>query len=168
MSNVNGGTITVRVSGQDVGLSDLLARLNTQMNAGMGTIRNYNTTLQALDPTTKALQADQLRFAQSMAAVAAKSGDTAGGIRILGQALGQVNTQTTAAQQALGQMQGLLNTQSAAADKAKFSFGGVAQGLQTLIGGYLVATRVIGEFGKIIGEGNELEKTLTTFRVLSG
>lgn len=168
MSNVNGGTITVRVAGQDVGLTDLLARLNTQMNSSMGTIRNYNTTLQALDPTTKALQAEQVRFAQSMASVAAKSGDTAGAIRILGTTLQGVNTQTVAAQQGMSQLQGLLNAQDAAAKKASFSFAGLAQGIQTLVGGYLIASRVIREFAQIVGEGNELEKTLTTFRVLSG
>jgi len=168
MSNVTGGTITVRVSGQDVGLSDLLARLNTQMNSGLGAIRNYNTTLESLNPTTKAVQAEQVRFAQAMAAVAAKSGDTAGAIGILGTALTQVNTQTVAAQQGLGQMQNLLNNQAAAAEKASFSFKGVAQGLTTLIGGYVVASRVVREFGEVIGTGNELEKTLTTFRVLSG
>lgn len=168
MSNINAGTVTVRVEGKDIGLSDLLTRLSSQMNNGIGAIRNYNTTLAALDPTTRGIQAEQLRFAQSLAAVAAKSGDTASGIRILGQALGQVNTQTTAAQQALGQMQGLLNQQAAASQKARFSFDGLYQGIQTVVGGYQILSRVVGDVAQVIGEGNQLEKTLTTFRVLSG
>ena len=68
----------------------------------------------------------------------------------------------------MNQLQTSINSSAAAAQKQSFSFQGVAQGLQTLVGGYLVATRVIGAFGQVINQGNELEKTLITFRVLSG
>lgn len=168
MSNVNGGTITVRVEGRDVGLSDLLQRINTQMAASGQNARNYATQMAQIDPILKRTDTELARYAQSLAAVAKAQGDTAGSQRILAQGLSQLTPNTTSANQVMLQLQNSLNAQDVAAKKAGFSFGGLAQGLQTLVGGYLVATRVIQGFGEVIAQGNELEKTLTTFRVLSG
>ena len=168
MSNASGGTITVRVEGKDVGLSDLISRLNSQMAQGGAQARNYATQMASIDPTMRSLDSELARYAQSLARVAATSGDVAGSQKILAQALGQITPNTTAANNVMNQLQTSINSSAAAAQKQSFSFQGVAQGLQTLVGGYLVATRVIGAFGQVINQGNELEKTLITFRVLSG
>jgi hypothetical protein len=168
MSNVNGGTITVRVEGRDVGLSDLLSRINQQMAASGQSARTYATAMQNIDPVARRTDQALARYAQSLAAVAKAQGDTAGSQRILAQGLQGITPATTSANQVMLQLQNSLNQSEAAASKSAFSFGGLAQGLQTLVGGYLVATRVISAFGEVIGQGNELEKTLTTFRVLSG
>jgi hypothetical protein len=168
MSNVNGGTITVRVQGQDVGLSDLLARINAQMATSGGNARNYAQQMAQISPIMRQTDNELGRYAQSLAAVAKAQGDTAGSQRILAQGLQGITPATTAANSVMLQLQNSLNAQDAAAKKAQFSFGGLAQGLTTLVSGYLVATRVISTFGEAIGQGNELEKTLTTFRVLSG
>lgn len=168
MSNVNGGTITVRVQGQDVGLSDLLSRINQQMAASGQNARTYATQMAQIDPVTRRIDQGLARYTQSLASVAKAQGDVAGSQRILVQGLQGITPATTSANQVMAQLQNSLNQSQAAAAKQAFSFGGLAQGLTTLVSGYLVATRVIAAFGEVIGAGNELEKTLTTFRVLSG
>ena len=76
MSNANGGTIVVRIEGRDVGLSDLLARVNSQMNSSGASVRNYATAMSQIDPATRSAESELARYAQSLASVAAKSGDT--------------------------------------------------------------------------------------------
>ena len=164
----NGGTIVVRVQGEDIGLSDLLARINAQMAGSTGTIRNYATAMAQLDPALKADQAELARYAQSLAAVAAKMGDTAGAQEILSRALQQITPATTAANQVQAQLQGYLNQTSEAAERQNGSMNRLAAAAVTLRIGFQVATSVVREFNQVVAEGNQLEKTLTTFRVLSG
>ncbi len=168
MSQVNGGTIVVRVEGRDIGLTELLSRINSQMSQSVSVARNYSSAMAQVDPVLRRADQELARYAQSLAAVAAKSGDTASAQRILAQALQQITPNTTAANQVQNQLQGLLNQGAAAAQKQAFSLQNLATGLQTLVGGYLVATRVVQAFGEAINKGNELEKTLITFRTLSG
>ena len=168
MSNANGGTIVVRVEGRDVGLSDLLARINSQMNSSGANVRNYATAMSQIDPATRQAESELARYAQSLAAVAAKSGDTGGAVKILGQALQQLTPATTSANQVQAQLQGYLNQQEAAANKASFSLGNLAKGLYVLQAGYQAVMQVASAAIEAIGKGNELEKTLLTFRVLSG
>lgn len=191
MSNVNGGTITVRVEGKDIGLSELLARINQQMATSGQSARSYATTMASIDPTLQKTQSELARYATSLASVAAAQGDTAGAQRILGSALQRMTADTTQANQVLLKLQQSINAEAAAAEKdaaaiqrlaaekAKLANtqpanNAVAQNdaqtasLGRLVTGYFVATRVVKEFGEVINQGNELEKTLTTFRVLSG
>lgn len=168
MSNANGGTIVVRIEGRDVGLSDLLARVNSQMNSSGASVRNYATAMSQIDPATRSAESELARYAQSLASVAAKSGDTGGAVKILGQALQQLTPATTSANQVQAQLQGYLNNQAAAAEKASFSLGNLAKGLYVLQAGYQAVMQVASAAIEAIGKGNELEKTLLTFRVLSG
>jgi hypothetical protein len=164
----NGGTIVVRVQGVDIGLSDLLSRLNAQMAGSQGTIRNYATAMAQIDPATKAADQSLARYAQSLAAVAAKSGDIVGAQQILVNALQQITPATASANQVQAQLQGYLNQTSDAAERQNGSMNRLAAAAVTLRIGFQVATSVIREFNQVVAEGNQLEKTLTTFRVLSG
>ena len=168
MSNANGGTITVRIQGQDIGLSDLLSRINSQMALSGQNARNYATAMAQISPAAKRVDGDLARYAQSLAAVARAQGDTLGSQRLLAGALGQLTPNTTAANQVMLQLQNSLNGQNAAATTATQAYQGLGLSLGNLIGGYFVATQVISGFAQVINQGNELEKTLTTFRVLSG
>jgi hypothetical protein len=168
MSNANGGTITVRVEGKDIGLSDLLARINQQMAVSGTTARSYATQMAQIDPVLRKTDSELARYATSLAAVARAQGDTAGSQRILAQSLQTITPATTSANQVMLQLQNSLNQQQKAAATATSGYQGLSVGLGTLVGAYFVATRVISSFGEVINQGNELEKTLTTFRVLSG
>lgn len=168
MSNANGGTIVVRVEGRDVGLSDLLSRINSQMNQSGSTVRNYATAMAQIDPTLRRAETELARYAQSLANVALKSGDTTGATRILSQALTQITPATTAANQVQSQLQGILNTQASSAARTGLSLTNLAGGLFILRGAFQAAIGVAQTFAEVINQGNQLEKTLVTFRVLSG
>lgn len=164
----DGGRIVVRVEGRDVGLSDLLARINSQMNASGSSARTYATTIAQISPATARSEGQLSRYAISLAKVAATSGDTSGAIAILGTAMNRLTPATSAANQVQAQLQTYLNKQASAASSAAFSLGGLAKGLFVLGGAYQTVMNVARQFGAIINQGNELEKTLITFRVLSG
>lgn len=189
MSNVNGGTITVRVEGKDVGLSDLLTRINSQMAASGQNARNYATQMASIDPVTQRTDQALSRYATSLAAVAKAQGDTAGSQRLLVAGLQGITPATTSANNVMLALQKSLNAEAIAAERdaaALAKLNAIKQStppapansadpntekiltLGKLVTAYNVAARVVREFGEIIGEGNQLEKTLTTFRVLSG
>lgn len=168
MSNVTGGTITVRIQGQDVGLSDLLTRLNSQMQTSGNTARTYASQMAQINPALKSADAELARYAQSLASVARAQGDTAGSQRLLAQALQQITPATTSANQVMLQLQNSINQADNAGQTSTQTWRSMAAGLTTLVGAYFVATRVAQNFAEVIGAGNELEKTLTTFKVLSG
>ncbi len=166
---VEGGRIVVRVEGRDVGLSDLLTKLNTQMNASGGSTRNYVTAMNQISPVTSKSDQALARYGQSLATVAQRSGDSVGAQRILIGTLNQITPATTAANQVQAQLQTSLNQQAAAAAKSSFSLQGLAQGLFFLRGAYGTIAGVVKTFvGDTIEAGNALEKQLVTFRVLSG
>lgn len=166
---VEGGRIVVRVEGRDVGLSDLLSRINSQMNASGSSSRNYVTAMNQISPITQRTDQALARYAQSLASVAQRSGDTVGAQRILAQALQQITPATASANQVQNQLQGYLNQSAAAASKTSFSLMGVAQGLFFLRGAYATIAGVAKTFvADTIEAGNALEKQLVTFRVLSG
>lgn len=168
MSSINGGTIVVRVEGKDVNLSDLLARINGQMNASNAVARNYATAIAQLSPAESARESSLARYALSLANVAAKSGDATGATQILAQVLQQLTPATTTANQVQAQLQTYLNQQEQAANNARTGFQSLTQGLFVLGGAYRTIMGVVSQFGAVINQGNELEKTLLTFRVLSG
>jgi len=168
MSNVSGGTITVRIQGQDVGLSDLLTRINQQMQTSGQTARNYASQMAQINPALKSADSELARYAQSLASVAKAQGDTVGSQKLLAEALQQITPATTSANQVMLQLQNSLNQQEKAAQKTVNSNQQLASGLTVLVGAYAIGTKVVREFSEVIGVGNELEKTLTTFRVLSG
>src|SRR5678809_984226 len=97
MSNVNGGTITVRIEGKDVGLSDLLTKINTQMAASGQNARNYASQMASISPTTAKTDQALAKYATTLAAVAAAQGDTAGSQKLLISGLSQITPATTAA-----------------------------------------------------------------------
>lgn len=166
--SVDGGRIVVRVEGKDIGLSDLLARINSQMNQAGSAARTYASQISSIDPIAQRSDRSLASYAQALARNATAAGDNAGAQQILAQALQQITPATTTATNVQTQLQQSINKSAQEAEKQSRSFTTTASGLQTLIGGYFVATRVISAFGDVIAKGNELEKTLTTFRVLSG
>lgn len=190
-NNVSGGTITVRVEGKDVGLSELLQRINAQMAASGTSARNYASQMASIDPTLKRTESEMAKYATSLASVAAAQGDSVGAQRLLIGGLQNITAGTTSANQVLLKLQQTLNAEAAAAEKDALALKRLADekarlasasntnastaatdsqtaSLGRLVTGYFVATRVVKEFGEVINQGNELEKTLTTFRVLSG
>ncbi len=168
MTTGNGGTILVRIQGQDIGLSELLTRIDQKMQQTTGTIRQYSTTLEQLNPKVAQDQQEQLRFAQAVANVATKVGDSNSAIKILSQTLSQVSPNTIAANNALAQLQGLLNQQEQQANRSGGSLVNLAAGFVAIRGAVQIASVAFREFAELVNAGNELEKTETTFRVLSG
>jgi len=166
--SVLGGTIVVRVEGQDIGLTTLLARINQQMAGSQGTIRNYTTAMAQVDPKTRAADQALARYAQSLATVAARSRDFSGAQKILGEALQQITPNTTAANGVLAQLQSIINQASNEAAQGGLNIRTFAAGIFALQGVAAIATRVLSAFGETINLGNQLEKTLTSFEVLSG
>lgn len=190
MSNVSGGTVTVRVQGQDIGLSDLLNRINQQMAASGQNAKTYASAMAQISPAARSTDQALSSYAQSLARVAAAQGETGASQRILIQALQQLTPNTTAANNALLALQNSLNKEAAAAEADALALQKLNQqktvlaaqpattptkstdaqtlSLGKLVTAYFAVTRVAKEFAKVISEGNELEKTLTTFRILSG
>lgn len=166
--SVNGGTVVVRVEGRDVGLSDLLARINTQMSAGQGTIRNYATAMTQLDPAVLKAERELAGYARTLAAVAAKSGDFNGAQRILVQAMAQLTPATTSANSVQLQLQNTINQNAQASAKASVGIRDFAAGMIGLQSVTALVSRGLQEVKEAISLGNELEKTLTSFRILSG
>lgn len=166
---VDGGRIVVRVEGRDVGLSSLLTQINQRMGQAGVASRSYATAIGTLSPAAARANADIGRYAQSLAAVAAKSGDTSGAIRILGGALQQMVGGTVEANRVQLQLQNTLNQQAAASSRATQALVGFSRGFFFI--GQAVQT-AIGLFDTFIAKpieaGNALEKQLVTFRVLSG
>lgn len=168
MSNVNGGTVTVRVEGKDVGLTELLTRINRQMATSGQNARTYATQMAAIDPVAKKTDQALAKYAQTLAAVAKAQGDTAGSQKLLIAGLQGITPATTAANQVMLQLQNNINQQANAAKSSVSQWDSMAKGLTSLVGAYAVATTVVKGFADVINQGNQLEKTLTTFRVLSG
>jgi hypothetical protein len=168
MATVDGGRILVTVEGRDVNLTQLLQRVQVQMNAGVAAARNYDTSLAALAPTQKRLEAENISYAQSLARNAVASGNFASAQRILASAIAQVTPNTTAAQNALTQLQSITNKMNTTVQQSSGVFSAGAAALTKLIGVYFVASTAAQGFYSIVQAGNEQEKTLTTFKVLSG
>ena len=185
---VQGGTIVVRVEGKDVGLSDLLTRINQQMAASGQSARSYATAMAQVSPITQKTDQALARYSISLAAVAKAQGDTLGSQQLLAQGLQQITPATQSANAVMLQLQKSLNAEAAAAEKDAIALQRLNQVKQQaipttpttdpniartatlgrLVTAYFVATRVVKGFEEVIGQGNELEKNLTTFRVLSG
>lgn len=168
MANIQGGTISVVLQGKDIGLSSLLQRIQTDMQRGVVSAKQYDAAMAQLDPVTRKNEQSLLAYAQSLARVAEKQGDVAGAQRILAQALGQVTPNTTAANNALNQLQGTIVRQEQAIQKSGLSFAKLGQAFQGLIGSYFVVTQAAQTFAAAISAGNALEKQEATFRALSG
>jgi len=168
MATIQGGTISVVLQGKDVGLSSLLQKIQTDMQRGVTSARQYDAAMAELDPVTRKNEQGLLAYARSLAQVAEKQGDVAGAQQILATAIEQVTPNTTAANNALNQLQGTIARQEAAVEKSQLSFAKLGQVFQGLIGSYLVVTQAAQTFAAVIEAGNALEKQEATFRALSG
>jgi len=167
MTTVNGGTVVVRISGQDVGLATLLQRIQREMNNTAGVARRYATQINQIDSDMKRGDAEKARYAATLARIAAAMGDTSGATRILTQALRQVAPATQAAADLQLQLQQHLNS---VANASRGEFDAIEQlkkGLLSL--GIALSAQAVTSFVKeAIEAGNQLEKLTTTFKVLSG
>jgi len=168
MTNANGGTIVVNIKGQDIGLTDLLNRINQQMLSSTGTIRNYGTVMSELDPKTRKADAALRTYASSLANLLAKQGDFAGAQKVLITALQGITPATTNANNVLSQLVGIQDQAAKASQQQTSGLSTLTQSLVSLRIGFQAVSQVAKIFGDAINSGNELEKTLTTFRVLSG
>jgi hypothetical protein len=193
MTTANGGTIVVNIKGQDVGLSDLLARINQQMVQSTGTIKTYATVMNELDPTARKAESGLRSYSSALATLLAKQGDFAGAQKVLitalqgtsegtsnsirlqtqlatvmGQAekaaLKEADAQSTLAQATNSAGSAINNSTSSQG----FSLSTLTQGLVSLRIGYQAVAGAAKLFSEVINSGNELERTLTTFKVLSG
>lgn len=167
MSVVNGGTIVVRVSGQDIGLTTLLQKIQQQMAATGVAARRYATDIKATDADIKRSDSEKARYAITLARVASAMGDTAGATRILTQTLQQLTPSTQAAANVQLELQKNLNSASSAAQSQVSGINLLKSALGALGVSFAVSS-VINFSKQAIEEGNALEKLTTTFRVLSG
>lgn len=168
MTNVLGGTIFVRIEGQDVNLTTTLQRLNKELNTSGQNIRGWSTTMQEVPAKTNATQTAFTNYQLQLARLAEKSGQAGEAQRILAAAISQVTPDTQNAVRLHTALQDALNREEAAAKKAGTGYTQLASSLQVLIGGYYALSQVVSVVGKAISAGNELEKQEGTFRALSG
>src|SRR4249919_474121 len=97
MSNVNGGTVTVTIAGKDVGLTDLLTKINAQMAASGQSARTYATQMATLTPAVASVEKSLAQYTIGLANVARAQGDTVGAQKILVSGLQGITANTTAA-----------------------------------------------------------------------
>lgn len=193
MSTIQGGTLVVSLEGRDVNLTDLLTKVENQMQRGVTTARNFDSSLAQLTNTQKRNESAIAAYAQSQARFAESSGNSNLAIQRLIAALQQLTPNTAAANTVLTQLQNTLQRQaqaaaqaaaaqaraSAIAQKAQIAEAAAyqknlsvvtrfAQGFQGLIGAYFAVTTAANVFIETINAGNELEKTEATFKALSG
>lgn len=169
MTDISGGRIVVTVEGKDIGLSQLLQKLETGMARGAAQARTYQAALTSLDPVQARLNAQGAAYQMSVARTALAMKDYAGAARILGTALQRdIVPGTIAANNAQQLLQKTLDRQGAAAQAAQAPLSGLAKGLQGMIGAYFAVTTAAQLFSQAISSANLLEKTQATFRALSG
>lgn len=190
MATINGGTLLVTIEGRDVNLTQVLQKIEREMQRGVAAARNYDTTIASLPRNIQRTEAAQAAYAQSLARNATAAGDTAGAIKILASALQTLTPNTTAAVNVLNQLQATLNRQTTAAQQAASATFKASQqqaaadaaannarlsgitssisGFQKLVSAYFAVTTAAQAFASAINAGNELEKAQVTFRALSG
>ena len=193
MATIQGGTLVVSLEGRDVNLSELLTKVENQMQKGATTAKNFDNTIAQLTASEKRNESALASYAQAQARFAEASGNSNLAVQRLVAAMQQLTPNTAAANSVLTQIQGTLNRQAAAAEQAAAAqarvsaqavrsaeqetaalqkkLSGVtnfAAGFQKLIGAYFVVTQAAQAFGAVVSAGNELEKTEATFKALSG
>jgi chromosome segregation ATPase len=168
MSNINGGIISVTLKGQDVGLSQLIQKIEREMTKGAVAARNYDSSIAVLDSRTAKVEKTILGYAQAQARAAQAAGDLSGAQRILATAIGQVTPNTQHAQTALAQLQNTINQQHKVNTSAEGSFFKLAGAITKLTVAYGAITSVANVFKEAISAGNELEKQEASFAALSG
>lgn len=168
MPNIDGGRIVVTLEGRDTGLADLITKIESNMQRGVASARNYDTTLARLSSSQSRQESETLSYAQSLARGAAATGDFAGAQRILASALTQVTPNTTAASNAINQLQQTIKQADQAQVQQNSTLTNLAGGFNKLIGIYFAATTAANAFGAAISAGNQLEKQEVTLRALSG
>ncbi len=193
MSVVNAGTLVVTLEGKDVNLSELINKVENQMQRGAATAKNFDNTIASLTATEKRNESALSAYAQAQARFAEASGNSNLAVQRLVSAMQALTPNTAAANNVLSQLQGTLNRQAAAATQAaaaqvrannevarsqaqaaaqsQKSLSAVtnfAGSFQKLIGAYFVATQAADAFASAIRSGNELEKAQASFRALSG
>jgi hypothetical protein len=168
MATVDGGRIVVTLEGRDVGLGQLLTRIEGQMQSGVAAARVYDTSLAQVSAAQSRQEASTLAYAQSLARGAVLTGDFAGAQRILASALQQVTPNTLAASNAVNQLQQTIQKTSAVQAEQNSTFTNAAQGFNKLIGAYFAVSTAAQAFSAVIGKGNELEKEQAVLKGLSG
>lgn len=193
MSTVNAGTLVVTLEGRDVNLSELINKVENQMQRGTTTAKNFDRTIASLTATEKRNEAALAAYAQAQARFAEASGNSNLAVQRLVGAMQQLTPNTAAANNVLTQLQGTLNRQAAAANQAAAAQArasvqatraaaaeaaayqknlsavtNFASGFQSLIGAYFAVTQAAQLFSAAITAGNDLEKAQATFKALSG
>jgi len=193
MATVNAGTLVVTLEGRDVNLTELLNKVETQMQRGATTAKNFDTTIASLTDSQKRNESAIASYAQSQARFAESSGQSGVAVQRLAAAIQELTPNTTAANNVLNQLQGTLNRQAQAAEQAAKQQAAAAKqaaqvakeeaaayqknlsavtnfagGFQQLIGAYFAVTQAATAFSAAISAGNDLEKAEASFRALSG
>lgn len=167
MTAIEAGRVIVRLEGRDVGLSDLLKRIENQFHTGVSATREYDTAVAQLGPNQKRVEGDALGYAQALARVAEKTGDAAGAQAILIKALQQVSANTPAAQSTVLQLQGTIDRTAQAAKQASQPITNFAQTFQKFVGAFFAFQVGTNAAAGLINLANDAEKTDITFRALS-
>lgn len=186
----DGGRLIFTLEGRDLNLTQLIERVDAEMQKGVGIARNYDSQLNQLTATQQRQESATAAYAQSLARGAVAAGDDAQAIKILASALQTLTPNTTAANNVLTQLQNTLNRQATAAEQAALAARKAAEaqaqaaeqaaarqasavtntvaGFQKLITAYFAVTTAAQVFSAAIEAGNTLEKADVTFRALSG
>jgi hypothetical protein len=171
MATAEAGRVVVRLEGKDVNLTQLLDKVEKQLDQGKQKIQQYDRQLAQLGPTTNRLESSKLSYARALALVAEKQGRAGESAHILATELGKVAPNSIAAQRALLQLQQTLDRQAASTTAAKNATGSMltnfASGFNKLLGAYFAVSQVTQGIGSLIEAGNQLEKTQATFKALS-
>jgi hypothetical protein len=182
MVSVDGGTIFVKIAGEDQNLSSLLTKLQSEMISTNAATSQFSSGLASLDSKTKQSQAEMLAYAQAVAKVEVAAGNTARANLTLAEAIAKTGTGSVAGVRAMGQLQAQLNAEAAAATRAaneqaaaaakgagaNKSFIDSIGGWPAFIAAGYAVRQVTGAIMEMVDSGNQLEKTTAMVRALSG
>lgn len=168
---IDGGRVVVRLEGKDINLSQLITKVEQEMNSARGAVKSFDSSLAQLSPTLKRVESQNLAYASALAKFEAAAGRSGNAIKILSSAIAQSTPNTTAAATALANLQNQLNRYGAEAEAARqktLNFAtNAASSFNQLIGASFALQAVGQSFAALINAGNQLEKTQATFRALS-
>lgn len=169
MADIQGGRIVVTVEGKDVGLADLLKKVETGMTQTAIQTKYFGATMKELDPIQKSVESSSAAFASSLANNAVASKDYNSAISILANTLQtELTPGTVAYNRVATQLQTVINRQTDEIKAQGSPITNLAGGLNKLVGAYFAVTQGVQLFLQAIESGNQLEKTEATFRALSG
>ncbi len=165
---IYGGRILVQVEGRDIGLSQLLQTLQTQLRSTVTSANQFDGTMQQLSATQRTAENALASYASAAARAAVSVKDYAQAQAVLGTAIQNLTPGTTNAINLFTQLQNTISQGEAAAAKARQPFTDLVQGLQGLAIGGRAISAFASQIGDFIDIGNQAEKVDATFRALSG